>query len=378
MTRDCPKLIFFVTVDWFFCSHFLARAVAAREVGYEVVVITNVDQHGEIITNAGLILLPLQLSRSSLNPFAAMTVIYKLVHIYKAERPDLIHHVALKPILLGGLAARWAGMHKVVNAIVGGGFAFTSQSPLARLLRPLVSMALRVVLNPCGTKVVFENADDVSSFCEAGLVRPNDAVLIRGAGVEPTGFKPRQSFECSPLVILVARLLWDKGIGEFVIAARILHQRGVSVRCVIVGEPDPENRACIDTNTLNIWRAEGVVELWGFRSDIPQVLSEATIACLPSYREGLPRSLLEAMAVGLPCVATDVPGCREAVRDGDNGFLVPAQDARALADALERLIKNTNLAGRMGQRGRERLEQEFSTQQVNQSTLALYHEMLAK
>jgi glycosyltransferase involved in cell wall biosynthesis len=377
MQRCSPKLMYFVTVDWFFCSHFIARAVTAREAGFEVVVVTHVGRHRDVITNAGLRLLPLQISRSTLNPFQAIAALLQLIRIYKTERPDLIHHVALKPILLGGLAARMAGIHAVVNAIVGGGYAFTSRHLLARLLRPFVTMTLRLVLNPSGSKVVFENADDALSFCEARLVRPADAVLIRGAGVDPSGFITCQNFEGPQLVILVARLLWDKGIGEFVAAARLLRGRGVATRFVLVGDPDPDNRACIDASTLNAWRAEGAVELWGFRSDIPQVLSEATIACLPSYREGLPKSLLEAMAASLPCVTTDVPGCREAVRDGDNGFLVPAQDAHALADALQRLIANPALARRMGERGRERLEQEFSTHLVNESTLALYQSMLA-
>jgi len=372
-----PKLLYFVTIDWFFCSHFIARAIAAREAGYEVVVVTHVERHADVITNAGLRLVPLQISRSSLNPIEAIAAVLQLRRIYAAECPDLIHHVALKPILLGGFAARLVGVHAVVNAIVGGGYAFTSRRLLARMLRPFVTLALRLLLNPGGSKVVFENSDDVSDFCNAGLVRPHDALLIRGAGVDPSGFTPRHDFEGPQLVMMVARLLWDKGIGEFVNAARLLHKRGVAARFVLVGDPDPENRACIDISTLNAWRAEGVVELWGFRSDIPEVLSEATVACLPSYREGLPKSLIEAMAAGLPCVTTDVPGCREAVRDGDNGFLVPAKDAQALAEAVERLISNPSLARRMGQRGRERLEQEFSMQQVNETTLITYQKMLA-
>ena len=378
MTRERPKLIFFVTVDWFFCSHFLSRAVAAREAGYEVLVLTDVDRYGEMVCAAGLRLLPLPISRSSLNPVGALLTLLRLVSIYIRERPDLIHNVALKPILLGGMAARVAGFRRVVNAVVGGGYAFTSQHPLARMLRPLVTIGLKLLLNPCGSRVIFENGDDLNSFSEAGLVRRADSVLIRGAGVDPNQFQLNRVISSPSLVVLVARLLWDKGIGEFVAAARILRQRGVQARFVIVGDVDPENRACIDSATLEAWRSEGVVELWGFRSDMPRVLAEATIACLPSYREGLPKSLLEAMAAGLPCVTTDVPGCREAVRDGDNGLLVPAREASTLADALETLLRNPDLAKRMGERGRQRLENEFSAQHVNESTLALYREMLAK
>lgn len=373
-----PKLIFFVTVDWFFCSHFLGRAVEAQRSGYEVMVITNVDRHGDIIREAGFSLVPLHISRSSLSPVGALRSLIQVVRIYREETPDIVHHVALKPILLGSLAARFVGLHRVVNAVVGGGYAFSSERHLARFLRPLVKAALKFLLNPFGSRVVFENGDDLGSFSREGLVRSADSVLIRGAGVDPSHFQLALGACQPPVVVLVARLLWDKGLGDFVDAARMLRQRGVAARFVIVGESDRENRACIDAATIDSWKVEGVVELWGFQSNMAEVLAGASVACLPSYREGLPKSLLEAMAAGLPCVTTDVPGCREAVRDGDNGLLVPAKNPSELADALERLIQNPELARRMGLRGRERLEQEFSAQQVNRATLELYREMLAK
>lgn len=378
MTRSRGKLVFFVTVDWFFCSHFLHRAVAAQEAGYEVIVLTRVERHGEIIRDAGFRLLPLEISRSSVNPLGALRALIHIVRVYRTEAPNIVHHVALKPILLGTLAARLVGLPRVVNAVVGGGYAFSSERPLARLLRPLVKTALKLLLNPQGSRVVFENSDDLESFSKTGLVRLADSVLIRGAGVDPSRFRPSVVAHQPPVVVLVARLLWDKGVGEFVEAARLLKRRDVSARFVIVGDPDPENRACIDAAAIDSWKMQGIVEFWGFCSDMPHVLAEASIACLPSYREGLPKSLLEAMAAGLPCVSTDVPGCREAVRDRDNGLLVPAKNPSALADALELLIKNPEIARRMGKRGRERLEQEFSAQKVNSATLSLYREMLEK
>ena len=378
MTMARPKLIYFVAVDWFFCSHFLERAIAARIAGYEVLVLTSVNRHGDIIQSAGLKLLHLPISRRSLNPFGALFTVLRIVRVYRREQPDLIHQVALKPILIGSLAARFANCCKIINSVVGGGFAFTSQNFFFRMVRLLLRFSLKILLNPRGSRVVFENGDDLDGFTSARLVRLADSVLIRGAGVDPGQFLPQVVCQLPPVVVLVARLLWDKGVGEFVEAARMLRQRCVTARFVIVGEPDPENRACIDTSTIETWKIEGIVELWGFRNDIPQVLACASIACLPSYREGLPKSLLEAMAAGLPCVTTDVPGCREAVRDGDNGLLVPAKNPSALADALELLIKNPELARGMGKRGRERLELEFSAQQVNDATLALYREMLAQ
>ena len=377
MNRSRPRLIFIVTVDWFFCSHFLGRARAAQAAGYDVLVLTRVDRHGAQIRDAGLRVQHLPISRSSLNPFAALLTVLRILRTYRRERPDLIHHVALKPILLGGLAARLSGRHRVINAIVGGGYAFTSRQASARLIRPVLTAGLRLLLNPRGSCVVFENRDDLDEFRRTGLVRPDDSVLIRGAGVETGRFVPGTA-EDPPLVVLAARLLWDKGIGEFVEAARLLRQRGTPARFIVVGAADPGNRACIDPGTLEGWRSEGMVELWGFRSDMPQILARATIACLPSYREGLPRFLLEAMAAGLPCVTTDVPGCREAVRDGDNGVLVPPENADALAQALDTLLRDPASARKMGMRGRQRVEEEFSADQVNESTLVLYREMLMR
>ena len=376
MIKKRPKLIFFVAVDWFFCSHFLARAIAAHEAGYDVLVLTNVNRHEDVIRTAGLRLVHLPINRRSLNPFGALLTLLRIVRVYLREQPDIIHHVAFKPILLGSLAARISGCYRIVNAVVGGGYVFTSQYAIVRILRPLLTLSLRLFLNPHGSRVVFENSDDLKSFTEAGLVRLDDTVLIRGAGVDPNQFVLTNHTHGLPLVILVARLLWDKGIGEFVEAAVTLRNRGVKARFVIVGEPDGDNRASIDFATLEAWTVEGGVELWGFRHDIPKVLAEATIACLPSYREGLPKALLEAMAAGLPCVTTDVPGCREAVLNGENGLLVPPRDVFALANALEILLNNPDLARKMGQRGRQRLELEFSTEHVNASTLKLYREIL--
>jgi glycosyltransferase involved in cell wall biosynthesis len=377
MTPKKPKILYFVTVDWFFCSHFMDRALAAREAGYEVCVLTSAGLHREAIEKAGLRLIPLDIDRRSLNPVGALHTLWQLVRVLRRERPDVLHQVALKPILLGGIAARITGVKRVVNALVGGGYLFTSEATLMRGLRPLVHLALRFLLNPPGSRVIFENQDDLTAFVSERQVRAQDAVLIRGAGVNVERFNPGASRHTEPLVVVPARLLWDKGLGEFVAAARLLKQQGTSARFALVGDVDPGNRASIDNAVLEDWRAEGVVELWGFRLDMPRVLAEADIVCLPSYREGLPKALLEGMAASLPCVTTDVPGCREAVRDGDNGSLVPPRDHVALAHALKRLIEDADLRHQMGQRGRIRVMAEFASPIICRQTLQVYEEMLA-
>ncbi len=370
------KILFFITEDWFFCSHFLDRAVAARQAGYEVLVLTRVRRHRQLICDAGLRLLPLELDRGGLNPLADLLALWHVICVYRNERPDLVHHIALKPILVGTLAARLVGVKSIVNALVGMGFVFTSTGILAKVLRPVLWLLLKLTLNPPGSRVVFENQDDMQTFIAKAMVRKENAVLIRGAGVNTRLFQPVVRTDRQPVTMLVARMLWDKGVGEFVAAAELLRKRGANARFVLVGGLDTANRAHISESVLIRWQQEGNVEWWGPHEYMHEVLVEADIACLPSYREGLPKALLEAMASGLPCVTTDVPGCREAVSNGDNGFLVPARDAVSLAAALERLIRDSDLRQRMGQRGRERAESEFSQQRVSAETLAVYWELL--
>ena len=375
MNGCVPKLLFFVTVDWFFCSHFLQRAVAAKEAGYDVVLISKFERHRDFVEAAGIRTIPVELERRSLNPLAALRAMVAVAKIYRRERPDIVHHVAIKPILIGGLASVFSPPGSIVNAIVGMGYIFTDNSLVSRLVRPLVRLGFRLFLNPAGSRVVFENNDDLTDFVGAGAVRKQDAVLIRGAGVEPDQYWLANDRHLPPVTIFVARLLWDKGVGELIDAIRLLKQRGVAGRFLLVGDADPGNPACIDAKTLAEWKSEGLAEFLGYRSDIPMLLSQSHIACLPSHREGLPKSLLEAMAAGLPCVTTDTPGCREAVRDGDNGLLVPVRSPSHLATALERLILNQELRVKMGTRGRERIDREFSTAIVVDETLKLYAEV---
>ncbi len=370
------RVLFFVTEDWFFCSHFIDRAVAARDAGFEVLVLTRVGDRGDEIRRKGLSLIPLDISRHGLNPLAELRTVWAVYRIYARVKPDLTHHFALKPIVDGTIASLLGGFGHVINAPVGMGFVFSSQSRLASLLRPVVRLALHALLNPPGSRVVFENPDDLESAVRGRLVRRDDAVLIRGAGVDTERFRPTPEPQGTPTVALIARMLWDKGVGEYVEAARILKAKGLAATLVLVGAPDARNPGAISETQLRAWDAEGVVRWLGHRTDIAAILARCHIACLPSYREGLPKALLEAMAAGRPIVATDVPGCREAVRDRDNGLLVPSRDAGALARALETLIGDPELRRQLGDRGRRRAETEFASDVVNQATLGLYQEML--
>jgi glycosyltransferase involved in cell wall biosynthesis len=366
------KLLFFVAEDWFFHSHFLARATAARDAGFEVVVLAREGAHAAAIRAQGLGFVPLAFRRGGLNPLAELGVIREVLKVYRRERPDTVHHVALKPIIYGTLVARLLGLRRVINAPVGMGYVFTSGDLKARLLRPFVRAMLKAFLHPAGAVVVFENPDDLRSNIEAGAVRADGATLIRGAGVDTRLYRPQPSAREVPVVTLAARMLRDKGVEEFVAAARSLAASGVRARFRLAGASDPANPTSISETRLRSWHEEGVVEWMGHCDDMAGVWASTDIACLPSYREGLPKSLLEALACGLPVVATDVPGCRETVEPGRNGLLVPARDSQALADALRRLIEDAGLRNRFGARSRDKALQEFADDVVVAATLRLY------
>lgn len=369
------KVLFLVSEDWYFWSHRLGLARAAKASGCEVVVATRVHACGRGIESEGFKLYPINLRRGGMNPFADAWAVFELARLYARERPDIVHQVAAKPILCGTIAARLAGVRCIVNAFAGLGFLFIRTGWRAQLLRWLVLGAYRLAMPRRGMKAVFQNEEDAEIFVRSGVIPRNDAVLIRGAGVDESHFVPTPEPEGPPLVVMPSRMLWDKGVGEFVEAVRILRAKGVRARFCLVGDRDPENPASIHDERLVRWREEGVVEWRGRREDMPQLLSESAIICLPSYREGLPKSLLEASAAGRPIVATDVPGCRHVVRHEVNGLLVPPRDSAALAGALERLLRDKALRLRLGLNGRAIVVADFSEKLVVERTLELYREL---
>jgi glycosyltransferase involved in cell wall biosynthesis len=293
--------------------------------------------------------------------------------LYRRLQPAIVHHVAMKPVLYGSLAARLSGVRGVVNALAGMGWLFTSAGGGARLIKRGVRVAMGGLLSR-GIALV-QNPDDAALLARLGVPRGNIR-RIAGSGVDLARFRPAAEPGSIPVIVLPARLLWDKGVGEFVEAARILRSRGVNARFVLVGDPDPANPASISAAQVADWVRDGAVEHMGWMDDMPDVFANAYIVCLPSYREGLPKALIEAAAAGRPIVTTDVPGCREVVEDGVQGLCVPPRDANALADALARLIADPALRARMGEAARKRAEMEFGLDAVIAQTLALYKEVV--
>ncbi len=374
VARDKPILLYLVTEDWYFWSHRLPIARAARDAGWEVLVATRVGNHGERIEREGFRLIPIKMRRRPLAPWREIATVAELIRIYRRERPGLVHHVAMKPVLYGSLAAAITGVPAVVNALAGMGYVFTSTAVKAWLLRPLVRAGFRWLLDRANARLVLQNPDDVAAL-SAGAVAAKRIVLIRGSGVDTAAFAPAPEAGGTPVAVMVSRMLWDKGVGELVAAARLLKERNAPVDIVLVGPPDPENPASISEGQLRDWQASGDVAWWGERSDIAQIWAKSHIAVLPSHREGLPKSLLEAAACGRPLVAADVSGCREVVRPGETGILVLPHDPKSLADALERLATDPELRRRMGSAARELVKRELSQEVVVERTMALYREL---
>lgn len=371
-----PRLLFVVNDLACFFSHRLSIARVAREAGFEVHIAVRGAATSARLRAEGMHGHHLALDRglgSSL--WRELAALNDLRLLLRRLAPDLVHFVTLKPVLYGGILLRLFGGGPAVFAVNGLGSSYISSSWTMRLLRAAYRVPLRFALGYHRARVIVQNTDDYVLL--TGFTERSRLVLIKGSGADPNQFRPAPRQCASAIVVLAARMLWDKGVGEFVAAARLLKAKGSDARFVLVGETDPCNPTAIAPDQLEAWRAEGVVEWWGFRSDMPAILQRAHIACLPSYREGLPKFLIEAAAAGLPIVTSDCPGCREIVRNGENGFLVPPRRVAELALALERLLDDPVLRGRQGQRGRERVLQEFSDKLVVDQTMALYRTMLA-
>lgn len=364
-------LIFFVSEDWYFCSHRLPLAIAAKNAGYDVAVITRINKHENIIRRAGIRIIPLELDRGGMNPFKDLVTITRLIHIYQHEHPSIIHNVALKPVMYGSIAARYSGDTRTINALTGLGWIFTSKDLKARLLSHFVIKLLRYLLKP--SHVIIQNRTDLDLVNNWQIPR---TYLIRGAGVDTKAYRPSTEPGGIPLVILPARMLWDKGIKEFIEAAKIIKNRNVSARFILIGRPDPNNPSSIPEKKLAQWEKQGVIETWGHRKDMPAIFRNANIVCLPSHREGLPKVLMEACASGRPIVTTDVPGCRDIVKTEFNGLLVPPRNSKALARALERLILDQDLRSSMGKRARKIAIDNFSQDQIISETLSVYQKAL--
>ena len=375
MTGRRPKILFVVAEDWYFYSHRLPIARAAQQAGYDVAVVTRVAEHGEKIAAEGIRVIPWELRRESYSPLRELAALRQLRRIYADEQPDIAHHVALKPILYGSIAARKHERTPVINAWAGLGFLVASPSLKAKLLRTFLTRAFRFLLNRPTSTVLVQNADD-GRLVEKEFRVPRERIeLIRGSGVDLERFTAAPEPDGAPMVLLAARMIWIKGVEEFVAAAQALKTKGVAARFVVAGDTDEGSPTAIPRAQLQAWHGSGAIEWVGWQADITELMRQAAIVCLPSHGgEGIPKVLLEAAACGRALVTTDVPGCREIVRAGENGLLVPLRDVPALAQAIEQLLLQPAERRRMGARSRE-IAAEFAQPTVVEATMNLYRRL---
>lgn len=370
------KILFFANTDWYLFNFRLALAKALKTLGHEVIMMSPPGSYGKRLIAEGFRWEPIGMKRRSLNPFRELLLLWWLWRFVTRERPDVIHSFTIKCVIYGSIVARLAGVRRI-NAVTGLGHVFTSKNYKAMILRPLVRLLLRFAFFGEGVRLIVQNPDDRQLMLDAGLVNATTVCLIGGSGVDTIRFHPSACEQRLPLQILLAtRLLWDKGISEFVEAARQLRRSGIDADFVIAGAPDSGNPAAVDCATIAKWEAEKVVRFLGHRDDMERILSCASIVVLPSYREGLPRILIEAAACGLAIVTTDVPGCREAVQHEYNGLLVPARNSVALGVAIGRLIADTDLRQRLGKAGRQRALDEFDERHIIAATMAVYRSIV--
>ena len=368
------KILLFANTDWYLYNFRLSLAKALQKQGYRVILLSPKGEYASLLEDAGFAWKEFHLSRHSMDPFRELGTLLRLVWLYGKEKPDLVHHFTIKCVLYGSLAAKIAGIHAVVNAITGLGFAFSKGQDRIPWLTTWAKILYKITL--FRTHAIFQNPDDHNLFIQAGLLEPKDATIIRGSGVDVNYFSPQPEQKSIPLVILPARMLWDKGVGEFVEAVRLLKSKGIQARFALIGDTDAGNPSAVPSEKLEFWDKEEILEWWGWKENMLQVYKESHIVCLPSYREGVPKTLLEAAACGRPIVATDVPGCREIVRHRENGLLVPPQDSVLLSAALEELIKSPGLRAKMGKCSRNITLTKFSVAQIVSETLSVYQNLL--
>lgn len=370
------KLLFLTTEDSTFWSHRLALARKLRDQGVEVVIMIRSGEFRSRLEEEGFRVIPWNISRKSLNPFREFRSFCEVWKSYRGERPDIVHQIALKPIVYGCLAARLCGGMPSVSTVTGLGPVFIRTNLMNGVLRSVLVKVLRLCFGAESSRVIFQNRDDRELFVTTKIAGAAVTSVVPGFGVNTEQFAPRPEPAGEFVVMLPARLLWEKGVREFVDAARVLRRSGAAVRMVLVGAPDPNNPGCIPERQIREWAGSGDVEWWGHQEDMPGALERSHLVCLPSYREGLPKVLLEAGACGRAVVTTDVTGCREVVRNEVNGLLVPPRNSVALAAAIRRLLEDSKLRRRLAAEGRLRVEREFSSQVILGKMLDLYGEIL--
>jgi glycosyltransferase involved in cell wall biosynthesis len=376
------KFIFFANTDWYLYNFRLSTARQLKALGHDVVMLSPPGEFGERFAQHGLRWITLGMRRESLNPYREAVTLRELIGILRQERPDLLHSFTLKCAVYGAFASRAAGVPAVVNAVAGMGYVFTSDQIKARALRPVVKMLMRQTLGAGNSRLILQNPDDADAFARFRIAPAENVRVIRSSGVDTSRFNPEARSERPPRlrVLLAARLLWEKGVGEFVEASRLLREQGRDIEFLLAGMPDPGNPRSVARAEVEQWQSDGLLTWLGHVEDMPSLLRSVDVMALPSYyREGVPKSLIEGAASGLAIVTTDLPGCREVVSEhGIDGLHAEPSNAIALAERIALLDDDRDLLRTLARRAREKALEHFDEQMVIRRTIEVYDEILGQ
>lgn len=373
------RIVFFANSDWYLYNFRAFQIKSLVSLGFEVHLFSPSGPYVSRLEALGVSFHDFQIDRRGINPFAEARRLVRLARMLRRLRPSLLHSFTLKCSIYGSIAARAVGLDAFVSSIAGLGYVFTSSDYLARVLRPIVSLLLKFSLAAKGSRIIVQNSDDLSGVSALGVLLARKVRLVRGSGVDCDRFNPgSRSVRSGKLrVLFPARLLWDKGIGEFIEAARILKAAGCDMHFLVAGDCDSGNPSCVPEHIVSQWTSDGDVEFLGHVEDMAELYRSVDVAVLPSYREGLPKSLIEAGACGCAIVTTDVPGCREVVSDYVSGRLVPVRDVQAIVNVLRQFELDRDLVVSLGEQARKSVIAEFSDQVVRDGTFAVYRELLS-
>lgn len=376
--KNKVKILFLVNDLSFFNSHRLPIAEASKSRGFDVVIAYG--EHGgadpKLLERKGFKVLLVSMERGGTNLLRDLRTFFLIWTLFKSERPNIVHLVTIKPYLYGGIIARLTGVSSLVSAVSGLGTIFIHKDFKSKFLRFLLYPLYHFAFNHSNQTVIVQNQEDANLLESWGVLNLNKVQLLRGSGVNLDNFIDLEEHDATPVVCFVARLLVDKGVYEFVSAAQILKKRGVRARFCLAGGLDNKNNTGLNSNDLNKLKEEGFVEVLGYQKDIPKLYAKSHIVCLPSYREGLPKSLIEAAAASRAVITTDVPGCRDAIEPNISGLLVPVMNDKALADAIHDLIKNPEKRKNMGKAGRFLAEKEFRIEKIVDAHIRIYEDLI--
>lgn len=373
------KILILVNDADFFLSHRLEIARFAQLKGNQVIVASSAsNDNSDVIKSFGFRHIIIPFSRSGQNPFYELLTLWEIFKLFNNEKPDLVHLVTIKPVLYGGIVSRLTGVKAVVAAVSGLGTVFVSNSFFSKLRLVLVKALYRTAFKHKNIMAIFQNPDDRNAVVELSGLPNSNTSLIRGSGVSLKDYIFKKEPVGRVIVVMAARLLVDKGVYEFIDASRTLKKRGVEVEFRLIGSVDPGNNSSLTQQEFDTLKAERIVKMLGYREDIAEQYSQSNIVCLPSYREGLPKGLIEAAACGRAVVTTDVAGCRDAITPDITGLLVPVKDSIALADAIQKLIEDPEQRMAMGAAGRKLAEEAFTIEHVVQKHMDIYQELLSR